>query len=84
MKRQYFHYLVCLLAFLSYKVMLAQPTNEKVKFSRVEANAELSNSKVNCILQDSKGFLWVGTEDGLNRFDGYEFKVYRNIPEDTT
>lgn len=84
MKLQYFHYLVCLLSFLSCRVMLAQPTVEKVKFSRIEVSSELSNSRVNCILQDSRGFLWVGTEDGLNRFDGYEFKVYRNLPDDTT
>ncbi|WP_369411745.1 two-component regulator propeller domain-containing protein [Chryseolinea lacunae] len=55
-----------------------------MKFSRIEASSELSNSKVNCVLQDSKGFLWVGTEDGLNRFDGYDFKIYRNHPDDTT
>jgi ligand-binding sensor domain-containing protein len=42
----------------------------------------LSHSTVNCILQDQQGFMWFGTDDGLNRFDGYSFKVYRNDPED--
>jgi len=43
-------------------------------------------SQVTCMstLLDSKGYLWVGTQDGLNRFDGYTFKVFRNNPEDST
>ncbi len=32
------------------------------------------------ILQDSHGFVWIGTQDGLNRYDGYEFKIYKNQP----
>lgn len=43
----------------------------------------LSNNKINAILQDKTGFIWLGTEDGLNRFDGYGFKVYRNDPSDS-
>jgi ligand-binding sensor domain-containing protein/signal transduction histidine kinase len=62
---------------------LAQSTVEKVRFSRIEVGSGLSNSNVTAILQDSKGFLWVGTQDGLNKFDGYNFKVYRNNPDDT-
>lgn len=38
----------------------------------------LSNNAVTCIYQDYRGFMWFGTYDGLNRFDGYSFKVYRN------
>ena len=34
----------------------------------------LSNNNVNCMMQDSRGFLWIGTIEGLNRFDGYQFK----------
>ncbi|SKC87202.1 sensor histidine kinase [Ohtaekwangia koreensis] len=62
----------------------AQTSVEKIKFSKIELHSELSNSRVTSILQDSRGFIWVATEDGLNRFDGYEFKVYRNLPNDTT
>ncbi|HLZ17514.1 MAG TPA: two-component regulator propeller domain-containing protein, partial [Cyclobacteriaceae bacterium] len=61
----------------------AQSGIEKIKFSRVTGGYGLSNSNVRCILHDSKGFLWVGTEDGLNRFDGYGFKVYRKTEGDT-
>ncbi|MEO5683648.1 MAG: two-component regulator propeller domain-containing protein [Chitinophagaceae bacterium] len=38
----------------------------------------LSNNTVRCIYQDKRGFMWFGTTDGLNRYDGYDFKVFRN------
>ena len=38
----------------------------------------LSNNSVRCIYQDHNGFMWFGTYDGLNRYDGYEFKVFSN------
>ena len=44
----------------------------------------LSNSLINQIYQDKKGFIWIATEDGLNRFDGTKFTTYRNTPSDTT
>jgi ligand-binding sensor domain-containing protein/signal transduction histidine kinase/AraC-like DNA-binding protein/ActR/RegA family two-component response regulator len=40
----------------------------------------LSQSSVNCIFRDSYGFMWFGTQDGLNRYDGYTFSVYRHDP----
>ncbi|KOS07521.1 histidine kinase [Flavobacterium akiainvivens] len=49
-----------------------------------DINNGLSNSSVVSILQDKEGFLWFGTYDGLNRFDGYNFKVYRNTIGDST
>jgi signal transduction histidine kinase/ligand-binding sensor domain-containing protein/DNA-binding response OmpR family regulator len=44
----------------------------------------LSNSLINRIYQDKKGFIWVATEDGLNKFDGNKFVVYRKIQGDST
>src|SRR5690606_18261295 len=41
----------------------------------------LSNNYVTKIFQDRHGFMWFGTYDGLNRYDGYQFKVYKNQPE---
>jgi len=40
----------------------------------------LSNSRVHNILQDSYGLLWVGSNDGLNLYDGYSFKIFKNVP----
>jgi ligand-binding sensor domain-containing protein len=59
----------------------AQSLANTIKFSKIAA--PLSNLQVTDVLHDSRGFLWVGTEDGLNRFDGYEFRVYRHNPDDS-
>lgn len=53
-------------------------------FRHYQVEDGLSNNAVVCCLQDSKGFLWFGTKDGLDRFDGYTFKIFRNNPEDNT
>lgn len=44
----------------------------------------LSLSHINCVYKDKKGLIWIGTQDGLNKFDGYTFTVYRHEPEDST
>ncbi|MEO7990690.1 MAG: two-component regulator propeller domain-containing protein, partial [Chryseolinea sp.] len=54
------------------------------KFTHVNVNQGLSHNQVNYILKDRKGFLWVGTTSGLNRFDGYTIKVFRKDPNDST
>lgn len=44
----------------------------------------LPNNQIQCIFQDRRGWIWLGTSQGLSRFDGYRFTNYLNIPEDTT
>jgi ligand-binding sensor domain-containing protein/signal transduction histidine kinase len=51
--------------------------NSSIRFEHFSLEDGLSQSTINTILQDRQGFLWLGTQDGLNRYDGYEFKVYR-------
>ncbi len=58
-----------------------QYMQEHLKFEHISIEQGLSQSTVFCILQDSKGFMWFGTEDGLDRYDGYSFKVYRHDPD---
>jgi ligand-binding sensor domain-containing protein/signal transduction histidine kinase len=53
-------------------------------FRHYQVENGLSNNAVVCSAQDSRGFLWFGTKDGLDRFDGYTFKIFRHEPEDTT
>jgi ligand-binding sensor domain-containing protein len=47
-------------------------------FKQYRVEEGLSNNNVTCCIQDTRGFIWIGTRDGLNRFDGYSFRVYRD------
>jgi signal transduction histidine kinase/ligand-binding sensor domain-containing protein/DNA-binding response OmpR family regulator len=47
-------------------------------FSHLTANDGLSHNSVNCIWQDRAGFMWFGTKEGLNKYDGYKFTVYKH------
>jgi two-component system, sensor histidine kinase ChiS len=51
-------------------------------YERLPAELGLSQNMINCILQDRTGFLWVGTNNGLNRYDGYRFTTFRYDPFD--
>jgi ligand-binding sensor domain-containing protein/serine phosphatase RsbU (regulator of sigma subunit) len=53
----------------------------KESFDRLTVEDGLSQNSVNCIFQDSKGFIWIGTQDGLDRYDGYAFKTYKHNPK---
>lgn len=60
-------------------------SGEDIRFKHL-ANADgLSQGAVTCMIQDRKGFMWFGTQDGLNRYDGYKFKIYiRKLGEKNT
>jgi ligand-binding sensor domain-containing protein/signal transduction histidine kinase len=49
-----------------------------IRFTRVSTRDGLSQSRVEHIVQDDQGFMWFGTSDGLNRYDGYSFKVFKH------
>jgi PAS domain S-box-containing protein len=51
------------------------------RFKRISVEDGLSQSTVTCIIQDRRGFMWIGTEDGLNRYDGYQFKIFKSEPD---
>ncbi|WP_337864563.1 two-component regulator propeller domain-containing protein [Ignavibacterium sp.] len=55
--------------------------SQSIEFRNYSVQYGLSNNSVNCVIQDNQGFIWFGSEDGLNRFDGYEFKVFRPSPK---
>ena len=51
-------------------------------FKHLEVKDGLSNNQVNAIYKDSNGFMWFGTASGLNRYDGYNIKIYRSQKDD--
>lgn len=56
---------------------------QNMRFSHLDQKQGLSQNTAGTFLQDRDGFMWVGTQDGLNRYDGYSFTVYRTIAGDT-
>ncbi len=70
-------------------ILLACPSHDiaaqsaSINFERITAEDGLSQSQINCIIQDQMGFLWFGTNGGLNRFNGLEFDIYRHDAADS-
>lgn len=62
----------------------AQSISKSLRFIRIGSDKGLSNSTVYCSYMDSQGFMWFGTEDGLNKYDGYTFDIYKSAPSDST
>ncbi len=65
-------------------VLLLNGYSQQYIFSNYSINNGLSQSVVNCIFQDSKGYIWIGTQNGLNRFNGETFDVYSYNPVDSS
>ena len=73
--------LVLILLFVSFFTKAQEPS---LYFEKVTVQNGLSHNKVNCIIQDKRGFIWLGTDDGLNRYDGRNFLHFRHRLQDTT
>src|SRR5690242_14679567 len=73
----------CIIVFCFVLLVSKLPAQPGVKFTHLTNLDGLSQSIVQTIIKDRYGFMWFGTQDGLNRYDGYKFKVYRHVPKDT-
>ena len=69
---------VTMLLFVSQPLLL---TAASYGVKSLSVDDGLSQSMAYCILQDSRGFIWIGTQDGLNRYDGKTVKTYRHDPD---
>jgi signal transduction histidine kinase/ligand-binding sensor domain-containing protein/DNA-binding response OmpR family regulator len=75
----------CLLGLLLlFPLLVCRAQPEHYQFRHLNINQGLSHNQVNCFFKDKKGFLWIGTISGLNRFDGYNVKTYFNDPDNTS
>jgi ligand-binding sensor domain-containing protein/class 3 adenylate cyclase/predicted metal-dependent HD superfamily phosphohydrolase len=57
---------------------LIESFSQTVQFNKLSIKEGLSQSSILTLIQDDKGFIWAGTQDGLNRYDGYDFKVFKH------
>ncbi|TVZ55644.1 signal transduction histidine kinase [Lutibacter sp. Hel_I_33_5] len=80
---RYTTFFICYFLFLSVFGQ-EESTFKSIKFKHFSLKDGLSQSSVLSITQDSDGFLWFGTRDGLNKYDAYSFKTFRHHQEDST
>lgn len=84
MKKLFLILLCCFCSMLSFGNEALATTS--IMFRQLSTNEGLSNNNVRCILRDNKGYLWIGIQSGLNKYDGYTFQhYYRNnsqLPDD--
>ncbi|HEY8937895.1 MAG TPA: two-component regulator propeller domain-containing protein [Cyclobacteriaceae bacterium] len=64
-------------------MMAIKTFGQEHRFMHIDSHQGLSHNFVKAIYRDKTGFVWIGTESGLNRYDGYSIKIYRNDPADS-
>ena len=72
-----------LLSLLISVLIYTNSSAQNLSFNSLSTTDGLSQSEVKCIVKDKYGYLWMGTSDGLNRYDGYTFEIFRNNPRDS-
>ncbi len=73
----------CLLIPVCFFFITSTVKSQTYNFKKYQVENGLSTNLTTSVIQDSKGFIWIGTRDGLNRFDGYNFKVFRHNTKDS-
>ncbi|WP_242693372.1 hybrid sensor histidine kinase/response regulator transcription factor [Sabulibacter ruber] len=78
MSRRFFLSIATVLVIVANVTQALANLPDQRRFLHIDVNNGLSHNQVTCFLKDSKGYIWVGTSSGLNRFDGYGVKVFRH------
>lgn len=78
------HHLTLVLFMVISVFNLITAQSNSVKFKHLGSDDGLSQNYISSIIQDQKGFMWFGTKDGLNRYDGHNFIIYQHDPFDST
>ncbi|MBN1597641.1 MAG: response regulator [Bacteroidales bacterium] len=78
-----FQFLLCVVGFLGISNFSVFAKEKAVQFEYLTTDNGLSHQTVATIVQDSTGFMWFGTRNGLNRYDGYTFKIYNSDKKDS-
>ncbi len=86
---RFFYLMFCFFILLSYPIFAQNthsPSNSflQSKLTHLSIDDGLSQNGAFAIAQDNKGFMWIGTKDGLNKYDGYSFTVFNHNPYDST
>jgi|GEM_PF-2882125 len=74
----------CAALIFIFLITLCVGWSQEYKFQHITTVDGISHNEVRRIIKDSQGFLWFGTHNGLNRYDGYRFKVFKNVPNDSS
>ncbi|MCL3781123.1 hybrid sensor histidine kinase/response regulator [Prolixibacteraceae bacterium JC049] len=82
MNKKYSGYLFLTLFLSMISLQILQAKTHPI-FKQLTTREGLSHNGVNTIVQDKMGYMWFGSLDGLNRFDGYNFKIYKSLPNDS-
>lgn len=78
MKNRFFKYLFLVNFFFGVTFLSGQEKRHFPNLTYLTSDQGLSQNEVTCILEDKKGFIWIGTRGGLNRYDGHEFEIFQN------
>jgi ligand-binding sensor domain-containing protein/signal transduction histidine kinase/DNA-binding response OmpR family regulator len=84
MKTMMFLFFVSVINMVAVPQTYSQSKTNFLSFDYFSQESGLPNNQIQCIFQDRKGWIWLGTSQGLSRFDGYRFEKFVNSPDDTT
>lgn len=78
-----FKKIIVLIYGILYAGLLCAQQNNAYQFAHIDFTQGLSHNQVNCMFKDQRGFIWFGTMSGLNRYDGYNIKIFRHTENDS-